>query len=147
MVSAAIERWDAIDILHNNVGIESRRTLLEVTEEEWDQVMTVDLKSMLLATQAAARPMVERGRGSIICVSSVAAMRGHGRTAGGDEHLGWAGADGFSRGRKLDPCTFLYWSCHRHRAIIAAMVGVRSGQNEARVEAVMPKRSWAGLAQ
>jgi NAD(P)-dependent dehydrogenase (short-subunit alcohol dehydrogenase family) len=81
MVSAAIERWDAIDILHNNVGIESRHTLLEVTEEEWDQVMTVDLKSVLLATQAAARPMVERGRGSIICVSSVAAMRGHGRTA------------------------------------------------------------------
>ena len=81
MVSAAIERWGAIDILHNNVGIESRRTLFEVTEEEWDQVMTIDLKSMLLATQAAARPMVERGRGSIICVSSVAAMRGHGRTA------------------------------------------------------------------
>src|SRR5712691_2035811 len=51
MVSAAIERWSAIDILHNNVGIESRRTLFEVTEEEWDQVMTVDLKSMLLATQ------------------------------------------------------------------------------------------------
>jgi NAD(P)-dependent dehydrogenase (short-subunit alcohol dehydrogenase family) len=81
MVSAAIQRWGAIDILHNNVGIESRTTLFEVTEEEWDQVMAVDLKSMLLATQAAARPMVERGRGSIICVSSVAAMRGHGRTA------------------------------------------------------------------
>jgi NAD(P)-dependent dehydrogenase (short-subunit alcohol dehydrogenase family) len=43
--------------------------------------MAVDLKSMLLATQAAARPMVERRRGSIVCVSSVAAMRGHGRTA------------------------------------------------------------------
>src|SRR2546430_10451790 len=43
--------------------------------------MAVDLKSMLLATQAAARPMVDRGRGSIICVSSVAALRGHGRTA------------------------------------------------------------------
>ena len=81
LVSAAIQRWGAIDILHNNVGIESRTTLFEVTEDEWDQVMAVDLKSMLLATQAAARPMVERGRGSIICVSSVAAMRGHGRTA------------------------------------------------------------------
>ena len=81
MVQTALDRWSAVDILHNNVGIESRRTLFEVTEEEWDQVMAVDLKSMLLATQAAARPMVERGRGSIICVSSVAAMRGHGRTA------------------------------------------------------------------
>jgi len=81
MVTAALERWGALDILHNNVGIESRKTLFEVTEEEWDHVMAVDLKSMLLATQAAARPMVERGRGSIVCVSSIAAMRGHGRTA------------------------------------------------------------------
>ena len=81
MVTAALDRWGAVDILHNNVGIESRKTLFEVTEEEWDQVMSVDLKSMLLATQAAAKPMVERGRGAIICVSSVAALRGHGRTA------------------------------------------------------------------
>ncbi len=81
MVRAAIGRWGAVDVLQNNVGIESRKSLFEVTEEEWDRVMTVDLKSMLLATQAAAKPMVERGRGSIICVSSVAAMRGHGRTA------------------------------------------------------------------
>jgi len=81
MVKAALDRWGAVDILHNNVGIESRKTLFEVTEEEWDRVMAVDLKSMLLATQAAAKPMVERGRGAVICVSSVAALRGHGRTA------------------------------------------------------------------
>jgi NAD(P)-dependent dehydrogenase (short-subunit alcohol dehydrogenase family) len=81
MVKAALDRWGAVDILHNNVGIESRKTLFETTEEEWDNVMAVNLKSMLLATQAAARPMVERGRGAIICVSSLAALRGHGRTA------------------------------------------------------------------
>jgi len=81
MVKAALDRWGAVDILHNNVGIESRKSLFETTEEEWDQVMAVNLKSMLLATQAAAKPMVERGRGAVICVSSVAAMRGHGRTA------------------------------------------------------------------
>jgi NAD(P)-dependent dehydrogenase (short-subunit alcohol dehydrogenase family) len=80
MVRAALDRWGAVDILHNNVGIESRKSLFETTEEEWDKVMTVNLKSMLLATQAAAKPMVEQGRGAIICVSSVAAMRGHGRT-------------------------------------------------------------------
>ena len=81
MVKAALDRWGTVDILHNNVGIESRKTLFETTEEDWDQVMAVNLKSMLLATQAAAKPMVERGRGAIICVSSVAALRGHGRTA------------------------------------------------------------------
>src|SRR5439155_1258740 len=81
MVSAAIERYGALDILHNNVGIEPRKDLLETSEEEWDRVMAVDLKSMLLATQAAAVPMIQRGGGAIICVFSVAAMRGHGRTA------------------------------------------------------------------
>ncbi len=81
MVTAAVERWGGLDILHNNVGIESRRDLLEVTEEEWDRVLAVDLKSMFLTTQSAVPAMVARGGGAVICVSSVAALRGHGRTA------------------------------------------------------------------
>jgi len=81
MVAAAVERWGGLDVLHNNVGIESRKDLLEVTEEEWDRVLAVDLKSMFLATQHAAPAMIERGGGAIVCVSSVAGLRGHGRTA------------------------------------------------------------------
>jgi NAD(P)-dependent dehydrogenase (short-subunit alcohol dehydrogenase family) len=81
MVGEAVTRWGALDILHNNVGVESRLDLLETTEQEWDRVMAIDLKSMLLATQAAVPAMEKRGRGAIICVSSIAAMRGHGRTA------------------------------------------------------------------
>jgi NAD(P)-dependent dehydrogenase (short-subunit alcohol dehydrogenase family) len=81
MVEAAAGRWGGLDILHNNVGIESRGTLMETTEEEWDRVMAVDLKSMLLATQAAVPALERRGGGSVICVSSVAALRGLARTA------------------------------------------------------------------
>jgi NAD(P)-dependent dehydrogenase (short-subunit alcohol dehydrogenase family) len=81
MVEEALTRWGGLDVLHNNVGIESRASLLETTEQEWDRVMAVDLKSMLLATQAGAVPMIERGSGAVICVSSVAALRGFGRTA------------------------------------------------------------------
>jgi NAD(P)-dependent dehydrogenase (short-subunit alcohol dehydrogenase family) len=81
MVEAALQRLGGLDVLHNNVGIEARQSLLDTTEEQWDRVMAVDLKSMLLATQAAARAMIDRGRGSIICVSSIAGMRGYGRTA------------------------------------------------------------------
>ena len=81
MVEEAVTRWGALDILHNNVGVESRLDLLETTEQEWDRVMAIDLKSMLLATQAAVPAMEQRGGGAIICVSSIAAMRGHGRTA------------------------------------------------------------------
>lgn len=81
MVDEATSLWGGLDILHNNVGIESRLDLMETTEQEWDRVMTVDLKSMLLATQAAVPAMEKRGRGAIICVSSIAAIVGHGRTA------------------------------------------------------------------
>jgi NAD(P)-dependent dehydrogenase (short-subunit alcohol dehydrogenase family) len=81
MVDAAVSRWGGLDVLHNNVGIESRSGVLETTEEEWDRVMAVDLKSMLLSTQAAVPAMERRGGGSVICISSVAGLRGHGRTA------------------------------------------------------------------
>jgi len=81
MVAAAVERWGGLDVLHNNVGIESRKDLLEVTEEEWDRVLAVDLKSMFLATRHAAPAMIDRGGGAVVCVSSVAGLRGHGRTA------------------------------------------------------------------
>src|SRR5256886_5780150 len=53
MAREAVGRWGALDILHNNVGIESRQTRMDTTAHEWDRVMAVDLKSMLLATQAA----------------------------------------------------------------------------------------------
>ncbi len=81
MVEEAVSRWGGLDILHNNVGIESRLDLMETTEEEWDRIMAVDLKTMFLATQAAVPAMEKRGRGAITCVSSIAAMVGHGRTA------------------------------------------------------------------
>jgi NAD(P)-dependent dehydrogenase (short-subunit alcohol dehydrogenase family) len=81
MVEAAVSRWDGLDVLHNNVGIESRKDLLETTEVEWDRVIEVDLKTVFLATQAAVPALVDRGGGSVVCVSSVAALRGHGRTA------------------------------------------------------------------
>lgn len=81
MVDEAVKTWGGLDILHNNVGVESRLDLMETTEAEWDRVMSVDLKSMLLATQAAVPAMEKRGRGAILCVSSIAALVGHGRTA------------------------------------------------------------------
>jgi NAD(P)-dependent dehydrogenase (short-subunit alcohol dehydrogenase family) len=81
MVEEAVSRWGGVDVLHNNVGIESRRDLMETTEEEWDRILAVDLKTMFLATQAAVPAMEKRARGAITCVSSIAAIVGHGRTA------------------------------------------------------------------
>lgn len=81
MVKAAVDRWGGLDLLHNNVGIASRPTLMETSAEDWDRLMAVDLKSVFLATVAAVPVMAERGGGAIICVSSIDALRGHGRPA------------------------------------------------------------------
>jgi NAD(P)-dependent dehydrogenase (short-subunit alcohol dehydrogenase family) len=121
MVRAAVERWGGIDVLHNNVGVESRTDLLETTEQEWDRVMAVDLKSMLLATQAAVPAMIARGRGSVICVSSVAALRGHGRTA---YAAAKAGVIGFVRS-----------------------VAVQLGPQGIRVNAIAPGRVWTPMVE
>jgi len=94
MVRAAVDRWGGVDILHNNVGIESRKGLLDTTEEEWDRVIAVDLKSMFLATQAAVPAMARRGGGAVICVSSIAGLRGYGRTAYATAKAGVIGAPG-----------------------------------------------------
>jgi NAD(P)-dependent dehydrogenase (short-subunit alcohol dehydrogenase family) len=82
MVAAAVERYGRLDVLHNNVGIPSRFGIRDVTEEEWDRNMAVNLKSMVLTTQAALPALEAAGGGSIINVSSIAGMRAYGdRTA------------------------------------------------------------------
>src|SRR5258708_2687248 len=75
MVQAAVERYGRLDILDNNVGISVRADVLEVTEEQWDRVMAVNVKSIMLASKYAIPQMVKVGGGSIINISSVAGLR------------------------------------------------------------------------
>ncbi len=81
VVESAVERYGRLDILHNNVGIGMRGSVLEVVEEDWDRVMAVNLKSMVFCSKYAIPEMMETSGGSIINVSSVAGMRGHGLVA------------------------------------------------------------------
>jgi NAD(P)-dependent dehydrogenase (short-subunit alcohol dehydrogenase family) len=63
--------WGRVDILLNAPGINSATPFLEVTEEEWERVLRVNLTSMFLACQVFGRSIVERGEGgSIINISS-----------------------------------------------------------------------------
>ena len=76
MVEAAVERYGAIHVLFNNVGILLGGGVTEVQEKEWDSVLDVNLKSMMLTSKYAIPQMVRSGGGSIINVSSIAALRG-----------------------------------------------------------------------
>jgi 3-oxoacyl-[acyl-carrier protein] reductase len=60
-----------LDILVNNAGIFPRRKFTDMTEEEWDLMQDVNLKSMFHTIQAAAPAMLERGSGKIVTISSV----------------------------------------------------------------------------
>ena len=80
MVDAAVERYGRVDILDNNVGISQRGTVVEVSEEDWDRVMTVNLKTMVLASKAAIPKMIEGGGGAIVNISSIAGLRAHSST-------------------------------------------------------------------
>jgi glucose 1-dehydrogenase len=77
MIEIAISHFGALDILVNNAGITHDADLLTLQEQDFDRVMAVNLKSMLFATQAAARHMIPRKRGAIVNVSSVAAVLAH----------------------------------------------------------------------
>ena len=80
MVESAVERYGRLDILDNNVGISRRGTVVDISEQDWDQVMTVNVKSVVLCSRYAIPKMIERGGGSIINISSIAALRAHSST-------------------------------------------------------------------
>ncbi|HKX16427.1 MAG TPA: SDR family oxidoreductase [bacterium] len=75
LAATAVERYGRLDILQNNVGIPSNQSLEQITEEAWDHVMGVNVRSMALAAQAVVPQMKVGGSGSIINISSVAALR------------------------------------------------------------------------
>jgi 3-oxoacyl-[acyl-carrier protein] reductase len=76
-VQAVLERHKKIDILVNNAGIAINNLLLRLKEEEWEQVMNVNLKGVFLCTKAVSRAMLRQHYGRIINLSSVVAQSGN----------------------------------------------------------------------
>ena len=90
LVAAVLERFGAIDILVNNAGdLVARQPFLDIEEAFWRQVLDLNLTSTFLVTQAAVPSMIERKRGAIVNVSSLAAHNG-----GGPGALAYATAKG-----------------------------------------------------
>ncbi|MDR5762144.1 SDR family oxidoreductase [Caballeronia sp. LZ035] len=73
-VNAARERYGNADILFNHAGTLIVKPFLDIEETEWDWLMSVNVKSMFLMTQAVLPQMLAQGRGSIVCTSSISAV-------------------------------------------------------------------------
>ena len=77
MVTDVTKEFGAIDVCVNNAGISKDNLLLRLTPDQWDEVMTVNLKSIYNMTKQVIRPMMKAKSGSIINMSSIVGMRGN----------------------------------------------------------------------
>jgi len=75
MVARCVESFGGVGILHNNVGIIRVGGPVEASEQSWDLVCDVNLKSMFLTCKFAIPPMLEQGGGAIVNISSVVGIR------------------------------------------------------------------------
>src|SRR6202011_1747156 len=73
----AIRRMDGVDVLVNNAGISIRHKFLDITPEEWERVMAVNLTGVFYVAQTAARHMWERGSGVILQTASTNGVMGY----------------------------------------------------------------------
>jgi 3-oxoacyl-[acyl-carrier protein] reductase len=72
LVKKTIERFGKVDILINNAGICQFKPFLELTEEEWDRTLNINLRGYFLCAQAAAKEMIKKKSGVIVNIASVA---------------------------------------------------------------------------
>jgi 3-oxoacyl-[acyl-carrier protein] reductase len=77
LINAVVAEFGALDILVNNAGITRDNLLMRMTEEAWDEVIGVNLKSCFNTVKAATRPMMKAKSGSIINITSVVGIKGN----------------------------------------------------------------------
>jgi len=71
VVEQTLSRWGHIDVLVNNVGTHLYKSMLDISEQEWDRLMSVDLKGYFLMSKHVLPAMIERKKGSIVQIASV----------------------------------------------------------------------------
>lgn len=76
MVEQACDSFGRMDVLVNNAGVIIRKKAVEVTEEEWDKVMDVNLKGVFFSCQAVGKVMIQQRSGKIINIASINGMIG-----------------------------------------------------------------------
>lgn len=77
LIEEVVKEFGTVDILVNNAGITRDNLLMRMSEEQWDEIMTVNLKSVFNLTKAVIKPMLKAKSGSIINMSSVVGVKGN----------------------------------------------------------------------
>jgi 3-oxoacyl-[acyl-carrier protein] reductase len=77
LVNAVVTDFGTIDVLVNNAGITRDTLLMRMSEQQWDEVMNANLKSVFNLTKAVQKPMLKQRKGSIINMSSVVGVKGN----------------------------------------------------------------------
>ena len=77
LINTVVTDFGTVDILVNNAGITRDTLLMRMTEQQWDEVMNANLKSVFNLTKAVQRPMLKAKKGSIINMSSVVGVKGN----------------------------------------------------------------------
>ncbi len=77
LVNNVVAEFGTIDVLVNNAGITRDTLLMRMSEQQWDEVMNANLKSVFNLTKAVQRPMLKAKKGSIINMSSVVGVKGN----------------------------------------------------------------------
>lgn len=77
LINDVVQAFGSLDVLVNNAGITKDNLLMRMTEEMWDQVINVNLKSCFNTVKAATKPMMKQKSGSIINITSVVGLKGN----------------------------------------------------------------------
>lgn len=77
LVDTTVDTYGKVDILVNNAGITRDQLLLRMSDEDWDKVLTVNLKSVFLCTKAVLRLMIRQRWGRIISIASIVGLIGN----------------------------------------------------------------------
>jgi len=76
-INIVLDLWKSVDIVVNNAGITRDGLIMRMTDEDWDSVISVNLKGVFNVCRALARPMMKQRSGSIVNIASVVGMMGN----------------------------------------------------------------------